>query len=155
MHDVGKARRADQWTFVWHSDVALVRRQPLFVLLEHFAQTDVDPCVLLRRLRVELASQVLHGSVLLGLVLAGRGHIVHRWEVHLSERVCGDVAVEIFVVLVGDAIHHLAATLRTGQLHVVVLFRLLLRLLLFIGILSFLILLSFAVFEAMALDTLR
>ena len=104
---------------------------------------------------MQLASQVVHGSVFLGLVLAGRGHIVHRWEVHLSERVCGDVPVEVLVVLVGDAIHHLAAALRAGQLHVVVLFRLRLRFLLFIGILSFLILLSFAVFEAMALDTLR
>ena len=134
--------------------MTLVCRQPLFVLFKHFAKIDIDPCVFLRWLRVQLARQVLDRSVLFCLVLARRGLAIHRWQVHLIQRICGDIPVKVLVVLLGQAIHHLTTALRPSQLHVVVLFGLLNRLI-FIETLSLLILGSFPVFKAMALDALR
>ena len=83
LHDFRQAWCADQIAFVWHCDVTLVRRQPLFVLFEHFAKTDIDPCILFRWLRVQLARQALDRSVLFCLVLARSGLAIHGWQVHL------------------------------------------------------------------------
>ena len=88
---------------------------------------------------MQLARQALDCSVLFCLVLARRGLAIHGWEVHLIKRICGDIPVKILVVLLGQAIHHLATALRPGQLHVVVLFWLFNRLI-FIEILSLLVL---------------
>lgn len=139
LHDFRQAWCVDQCTFVWHCDVTLVCRQPLFVLFKHFAKIDIDPCVFLRWLRVQLARQALDHSVLFCLVLARRGLAIHRRQVHLIQRICGDIPIKVLVVLLGQAIHYLTTALRPGQLHVVVLFGLFNRLI-FIETLSLLIL---------------
>ena len=88
---------------------------------------------------MQLARQAFNRSILFCLVLARSGLAIHGWEVHLIQRICGDIPVKILVVFLGQAIHHLATALRPGQLHVVVLFWLFNRLI-FIEMLSLLIL---------------